>query len=334
MRKRLSDSLILTGIIFLTGLIPPATASHIKCIINPQKMDEGSPLGLFISICLAEIFMPRYGEVSAPLTNEKRTELRKEKVTNLTIRTGAESDLLSEKTVFSHVNEIHLNDENNNLNHLKYVARYHPKALSISQTLPLSDDGVRCLKGLKIERLNLDCAVESSELLKECLSRSIKDLELKGPVCLPKFYGLDRLCLRETRIDAEFLRNLDSNIASRLDFDFSDLAPGSLSELNRFKKLRDLQLLNTNMDENDLQYVRPLKKLFFYSCTNPINYTKLRSESDAYLEKGEYKLALKNYQLTEFSMPSVDGYNKLSACYEKLGFPKLAEQCRKFAQSQ
>lgn len=140
--------------------------------------------------------------------------------------------------------------------------------LSVEQTKPLTVNGVASISSFKrLKKLALSCAVSGPNPLTAIKTRDLRSLSLcnsdvsdatlQSLRTLPK---LKELCLRNVKVNGEFLTTLSAPSLTTLFMDDVAIKPGAMGGLSRFKELRSL-VIGSNVEASDLNVLSRLPKL-------------------------------------------------------------------------
>jgi len=271
-----------------------------------------------------------------PLSLFERNRLRTTSTTSLSISDGADEFLLDDATLFRNLQLVSLRSDLNNSNHLKSLATNYPNVqiITISQTSPLTDETVRCLKQFKrLTNLELWCQINSSAVLLDSLPKSLQYLQISDTLPLPALPHLTELIINKCLVDSRFLKFLDTPALERLSFSNVDLARGAFQHLGRFKTLREISLYNSNLDASELQHVRALGYVSFHSYESEKHRILCWGKAEKFFKDKNFKEAAAYYKECVFCTPTVYGYLQLARCYLELGDIRSASKNRDHAAS-
>jgi hypothetical protein len=307
-------------------------------VIEPTKKDFLYERRLFLNGLLAILGQARIGgtdsmTVSEPLSDLDRFVLQ-QRIRWLSIRDGAEDSILDGGTRFRGLRAVSLRASNNSPHLIQLAANYPDVGIiCISQAAELSNEAVVSLRSFKrLQGLEVWCPLKTPSLLLECIPRSLNCLQVDGIIPLPRLPKLAELRLNNCQMDSSFLENLDAPHLTLIDLNRVHLLPGSLRSLIRFPSLRELCLLNSHMDDNEIDYVRQMPYLgASVQQTGMVEY--FLNKAEGFFAAGDFRNAVDHYKAAVFPRPTAKGYMLMARCYLNLGNIRQAVESCNYAES-
>jgi len=163
--------------------------------------------------------------------------------------------------------------------HLKYLAKNYAwlGRLSLDQKESLPDKDFEQLKHFRFHSLDFDCPIESPKRFMDIIPKTLKLLYL-GPynnitersdvfLSLP---NLSKLDIRATKLNNDFLTNSSLPNLKRLDLTNVRIEGGRLNSLEKFPKLKTMDIFGTSLDESTMQVIKARKiKIIKYPTNLP-----------------------------------------------------------------
>ncbi len=196
--------------------------------------------------------------------------LRSMRVARLTIRNGAELNLLEDKSLLPYVRSVQLCAGNDNAGHLGILAQNYPNitTLTISQNSKLSKVDASSLQAFKkLKYLHLQCPHEAVDNFWEILPPQLTFLQLEGTSPNLRLSKLEDLRIKRCRVEAAFLETLKTPKLERLRFFQVDLQHGYAAALAQLPLLKELTFHNTNCGD-EIESCSKLKYLSICSLVN------------------------------------------------------------------
>lgn len=210
--------------------------------------------------------------VSAPIRSADAAMIREENRSGaiLAVYTsvGTDQHVFDDPTLFPKLRHASLCAPSVNRDNLRALSINYPqlRSLTIRQPQPLTGDDAQCIKafsGLKL--LELDCPVSNPTLLKDCLSHELEQVELVGtgiPTAgnsLPASLHLGNLTIMDDILSPKFFPNLDAPNLRHVWLVSTHLEPDSLKELNKFKRLTEIDLSGSPVRPEQYKALSDLK---------------------------------------------------------------------------
>lgn len=179
--------------------------------------------------------------------------------------------------------------------HLKYLAKNYAwlGRLSLYQKEKLADRDFEQLKHFRFHSLDFDCPVESPERFSNTIPKTLKYLYLgkynnitersDTSLSLPNLTKLD-IC--GAKLNNDFLLNSSLPNLKRLDLINVKIVGTKLNGLEKFPKLKTMDILRTKLDESTMQVIKARK-------IKIIKYPSNLSSKDTVPTKGNHTIELK-----------------------------------------
>lgn len=253
-----------------------ALLAYLGCSVAPvfaSDKDEYSSNALRITTVNWLFSSTLEADVYGVMSPEDLAKIRRVHVTAVSAEDGSDNRVFETPKLFKHLTEVLLMKEQN-AEPLITAARNYPgiKLLVIGQQYkhktpkePLSFHAQQqLLRFRKLKEMQLSGALEEPGKFGDVLPASLRGIILiktnvaepsnPKPLKLPRLRDLQ---ITQSRVNKEFLGQLDAPNLSTVSFLHDELGPGTISKLSKFHKLKEITLYKSGVSNDN----RELKTL-------------------------------------------------------------------------
>ena len=268
--------------------------------------------------------------VSGPLPLAERNRLRECNILAVSVGGAADQFLFDDMNLFHGLQSVAIASDAYNDTYLKSLALHHPDitSLVISQTRPLGANALTNFQTFKqLRYLEIHCPLESPGLLSAVLPNRIEQLQIEDCCSLPTLPHLIELRINRCRLDPDFFSTLKAPHLVFLFLSKVDVPIGSFRDINRFLRLRDVNVYNSNIDNKELNYFQSLKYAETVIRSEELYYPCFQTKAEKSFSDCSFVDAIQCYSEVAFAEPSVDHYLQIARCYIRL---RCASQALRF----